>query len=73
MVNAVSGFVTGANHSLAKTVDQATEGAQFLVKQVVKIQGEGIWPVMPGLISSTDDSTIFAVEGMLVIVFPFDT
>jgi hypothetical protein len=65
LVQAISGFIVGKPHSKMKPLETATEGAQLLANLVSKANGNAsVYPVQPGMITTTDGTTVFACVGI---------
>jgi len=65
LVQAISGLIVGEPHSKTKPVETATGGAQLLADLVSKANGNvSVYPVQPGMITTTDDTTVFACVGI---------
>jgi hypothetical protein len=65
LVQAISGFIVGKPHSKTKPLETATEGAQLLANLASKANGNAsVYPVQPGMITTTDDTTVFACVGI---------
>ena len=65
LVQAISGLIVGKPHSKTKPVDTATDGAQVLADLVRNANGNvSVYPVQPGMITTTDDATVFACLGV---------
>jgi hypothetical protein len=65
LVQAVSGLIIGEPHSKTKPVETASEGARLLAELVSKANGNvPVYPVQPGMVTTTDDTTVFACVGI---------
>jgi hypothetical protein len=65
LVQAISGFIVDEPHSKTKPLKTVTEGAQLLANLVSKaIDNASVYPVQPGMITTTDDTTVFACVGI---------
>jgi hypothetical protein len=65
LVQAASGLVVGEPHSKTTPLETATDGARLLAELVSKANGNvSVCPVQPGMVTSTDDTTVFACLGV---------
>lgn len=67
-VQSVIGLIIGEDvrpKKFKKSINDATEGAQRL-ERIVREENNGacVYPVQPGLVTSFDDTTVFAFEGI---------
>lgn len=63
LTHAVSGFIFDTRHSPPKPIESSSKGAQELVQMISSVQDGSLGSMLPGIITSTDDTTIFAFEG----------
>ena len=64
VVHTISAFTIGKRHTKTKPIEAASKGAQTLYNRYKQLLNcEELRPVLPGLITSTDDSTVYAFEG----------
>jgi hypothetical protein len=64
-VQAISDLIVGKPHLKTKPLETATEGAQLLADLVSKANGSvSVQPVQPGMITTTNDTTVFACVGI---------
>jgi hypothetical protein len=65
LIQATSGLIIGEPHSKTTPLETATEGARPLAALVSKANGNvSVYPVQPGMITTTDDTTVFACAGI---------
>jgi hypothetical protein len=65
LIQAISGLIVGKPHLKTTPLEDATEGAQLFAELVSKANGNAsVYPVQPGMITTTDDTTVFACAGI---------
>ena len=65
LVQALTGLIVGEPHSKMAPVETATDGARLLAELVSKANGNvSVYPVQPGMITSSDDTTVLACAGI---------